>query len=65
MMVSFSDLFTWSYWTLDKSATIRNFGIAIAGFISLFFLIWRAISADRSSKASLRQAQAALSQIEI
>ncbi len=56
---------TWAFWTADKSEAFRNLSLSIAGVVSFFFLVWRAISADRSSKAAIKQAQAALSQIEI
>lgn len=56
---------TWAFWTAEKSAAFRNLCLSIAGVVSLFFLVWRAISADRSSKAALTQAPAALGQIEI
>lgn len=56
---------TWAFWTADKSEAFRNLSLSIAGVVSFFFLVWRAISADRSSKAAIKQAQAALSQIQI
>jgi hypothetical protein len=62
-MPGLEELLSFSYWTAERSEVVRNFSLALTGFIALFFLIWRAISADRAAKASMRQAEAALKQI--
>lgn len=52
-------------WTVDGSKIFRNIGLAITAFFGLLVLIWRAIAADRSSKAALLQAQNSTEQIRI
>ena len=56
---------SWSFWTADKSAVVRNFSVGIAGVVGLLFLIWRAVSADKMARAALKQSETAGRQIEI
>lgn len=59
------NLFSWAYWTIEKSAVVRNFSLGVAGIIGLVFLIWRAISADKAAHAALKQSEAAGKQIKV
>ena len=45
-----------------RSATIRNIGFIIAGFVTLPLLIWRGVVADRQASAAQVQAQIAKEQ---
>ena len=65
MGIEILEWFNWAFWTAEKSAVVRNFSIGIAGIVGLFFLIWRAISADKMARAALKQSELASRQIEI
>ena len=54
-----TDWFTWDYWGGDKSEIVRNLGLVIAALVGLPLLIWRAHAADKSAKASEKQATVA------
>lgn len=47
-----------------NSATLRNFGLIIAGVLALVIAIWRGLAADTQAKATQRQAETAQRQAE-
>jgi hypothetical protein len=45
--------------TLDWSEVARNYGIVVGGVAGLAIAVWRAVAADRQSRAQSRQAEQA------
>jgi hypothetical protein len=64
-MFELSNIIDWSFWDADKSAVARNFLLMATGLVGLIFLIWRAISTDRSARAALKQAITSSDQLKL